>query len=162
MAASSASILRPLFNFNAQNTLPELQNNFLVLWNEIGPDPKDRVLKEIRFDLSNLHHALRSAPTTLPDASPSNILTVERRPTTAVVPSHSTPLGSRGRYVASQTVDHSRLLPINLPTLPRPPGFDQPALSFTTPEGPSILPPQITGAATPHRASRRPRHERSK
>ena len=62
MTASSATILRLLSNFDVQNTVPELQQSFLSLWNEIGNArrdvPKDKVLMEISATLFDLYKAL--------------------------------------------------------------------------------------------------------
>ncbi|KAH9972986.1 hypothetical protein BGW80DRAFT_1252335 [Lactifluus volemus] len=77
MAASSASILPSLSNFDIRNTLPELQNSFLALWNEIEQAPNDSVPTEIRDHLLNLHNALNQGtddPVTTPSVSQTNTI----------------------------------------------------------------------------------------
>ncbi|KAH9972992.1 hypothetical protein BGW80DRAFT_1310921, partial [Lactifluus volemus] len=104
IAASAASILRLLSNFDVQKTLPEVQNTFIALWNRIEHHaPKDKVLTDILNDLFNLYKALLAVRgSQLSDPSPGSIPKVERHPT-AAVPSHSTPSrGSRGPSVASR------------------------------------------------------------
>jgi hypothetical protein len=105
MATSTASILRLLSNLDVQNTLPEVQNSFIALWNKIEHHaPKDSVLMYIRNDLFNLYNALPVVRgSQLSDPSPGSIPKVERRHT-AAVPSPSTPRGSRGPSVASRSV----------------------------------------------------------
>ena len=58
MAASSASILPSLSNFDVRNTLPELQSRFRALWDEIEQAPNNPVRTVIRDSLLNLHNVL--------------------------------------------------------------------------------------------------------
>ncbi|KAH9965701.1 hypothetical protein BGW80DRAFT_1343849, partial [Lactifluus volemus] len=58
MALASSFILPSLSNFDVHNTLPELQHDFLALWNKIEQAPNHEVITEIRENLLNVYNAL--------------------------------------------------------------------------------------------------------
>ncbi|KAH9971423.1 hypothetical protein BGW80DRAFT_1322369 [Lactifluus volemus] len=59
MAHASTFILPTLSRFNIQNTLPELQRDFLTLWDEIDREaPNNNVFMVVRDKLRHLHDAL--------------------------------------------------------------------------------------------------------
>jgi Family of unknown function (DUF6535) len=79
MADVSSYILPTLSSFNIRNTLPELQEEFRALWDEIVENvqiaPDNRVLTEIRDNLLNLYNALSQGDDdalTSPTSSDSN------------------------------------------------------------------------------------------
>jgi hypothetical protein len=61
MAASSLTVLPSLSKFEIRNTLPELQDNFRALWDEIEHAPIDELVMDIRDGLVNLHNSLSQA-----------------------------------------------------------------------------------------------------
>ncbi|KAH9967071.1 hypothetical protein BGW80DRAFT_1341226 [Lactifluus volemus] len=61
MAASSSTVLPSLSKFDIRNTLPELQDSFRSLWDEIEHAPTDELVMDIRDSLLNLHNSLSQA-----------------------------------------------------------------------------------------------------
>jgi hypothetical protein len=57
--AMSLNIFPTLSNFDIRNTLPELQQDFLALWNEMEQTPNDKVVEQVRDRLRKFHDALR-------------------------------------------------------------------------------------------------------
>jgi hypothetical protein len=56
--AMSFNIFPTLSNFDIQNTLPELQDDFLALWNEMEQRQNDKLVAQVRDRLRNFHDAL--------------------------------------------------------------------------------------------------------
>jgi hypothetical protein len=70
MVLASSSILPSLPNFDVRNTLPELQHDFLTLWNEIKQAPNDEVLTKIRENQPNVYNALTQGIIDVPTKPP--------------------------------------------------------------------------------------------
>jgi hypothetical protein len=60
-ATSSSTIIPSLSKFDIRNTLPELQDDFRSLWDEIEHAPTDELVMYIRDNLLNLHISLSHA-----------------------------------------------------------------------------------------------------
>ncbi|KAH9972286.1 hypothetical protein BGW80DRAFT_1459904 [Lactifluus volemus] len=56
--AMSLIIFPTLSNFDIRNTLPELQQDFLALWNEMEQTQNDKVVAQVRDRLCNFHDVL--------------------------------------------------------------------------------------------------------
>ncbi|KAH9972283.1 hypothetical protein BGW80DRAFT_1507767 [Lactifluus volemus] len=56
--ALSFNIFPTLSNFDIRNTLPELQQDFLALWNEMEQTQNDKLVAQVRDRLRNFHDAL--------------------------------------------------------------------------------------------------------
>jgi hypothetical protein len=96
MALASSFILPSLSNFDVRNTLPELQRDFLALWNQIEQAPNDEGLTEIRENLLNVYNALTTPPYSSDSTYPVHAST-----------DPTPPLGSQGRSGASRAVASS-------------------------------------------------------
>jgi hypothetical protein len=59
--AMSLNIFPTLSNFDIQNTLPELQDDFLALWNEMEQMQNDKLVAQVRDRLRNFHDTLPRA-----------------------------------------------------------------------------------------------------
>jgi hypothetical protein len=67
LAARSSNILPTLIKFDIRNTLPELQDDFLTLWDEINQEPQGEMISD---RLRGLHEVLTQGGSLL-RASPS-------------------------------------------------------------------------------------------
>ncbi|KAH9955096.1 hypothetical protein BGW80DRAFT_376133 [Lactifluus volemus] len=65
-AYRSSRFLTAFTKFDIQNTLPELQRDFIVLWDEINRDTQNRNLKRISNSLCGLHEVLTRGDHLLP------------------------------------------------------------------------------------------------
>jgi hypothetical protein len=124
MAASSSTIIPSLSKFDIRNTLPELQDSFRALWDEIEHAPIDELVMDIRNNLVNLHNSLSQAQghndvltSTAPgpghiavdtayNSSLGGIPEAMRRPSTVAAWSDPAPLGGQSRSGTSQAADY--------------------------------------------------------
>ena len=101
MALATSFIIPSLSNFDVRNTLPELQRDFLALWNKIEQAPNDT---KIRENLLNVYNALTQGMI--------NVSTTPPYSSDSTYPVHAStdptpPLGSQSRSGASRAVASS-------------------------------------------------------
>jgi hypothetical protein len=124
--ADASSLILPYVSvFDIRNTLPELQQDFDALWNDIGhyyeEEPNNRVLKEIHDNLLGLHNSLAAAPESDGEAQSR---------TTLVPLFHTLPLTHSCRFQVMLPQTTTRHLVIPLMSLCRPTSL--PSLSKAT------------------------------
>ncbi|KAH9955118.1 hypothetical protein BGW80DRAFT_1467263 [Lactifluus volemus] len=104
MAASSSTVLPSLSKFDIRNTLPELQDDFRSLWDEIEHAPTDELLCDSDILTSTAPGPSHITVDAADESSLGGISEPMRRPSTVTTWSDPTPHGGQSRSGTSQGV----------------------------------------------------------